>query len=115
MNKVIFADRIESAGISGGVVRLNFSVEDAEQIREKGKDPKHNFEVQLVLPLGGFGQSYRLLENLVQQVRAANAAQAPAADAPSSSPAAAGQVDSPSAEEAPSTATASRKRGSALN
>lgn len=77
-SKIVFVDRIESAGISGGVVRLNFTVEAPDQVREAGKEPVHVPQLQVVLPMMGFGQSFRLLDDLVKQVRAANNA-APAA------------------------------------
>ncbi len=110
-NKIVFVDRIESAGISAGVVRLNFSTEIPQQAREAGKEPEHSLELQLVLPIVGFAQSFRLLENLVQQVRAANNPAAAAAEAGGDAVATSG-VPATTEEPAASAASARRRPGS---
>jgi hypothetical protein len=106
-NKIVFVDRIESAGISAGVVRLNFSTEIPQQVREAGKEPEHTLELQLVLPIVGFAQSFRLLENLVQQVRAANN---PAAAAEAGGDAVATSVVPATTEESTASAASARRR-----
>lgn len=106
-NKIVFVDRIESAGISAGVVRLNFSTEIPQQVREAGKEPEHTLELQLVLPIVGFAQSFRLLENLVQQVRAANN---PAAAAEAGADAVATSVVPATTEESTASAASARRR-----
>ena len=70
--QLIFADRLESAGVSGGVVRLNFSVEVPGVAPTNPEDVKYEHSTQVVMPLAGFGLSFQVLENLVRQVKEGN-------------------------------------------
>jgi hypothetical protein len=70
--QLIFADRLESAGVSGGVVRLNFSVEVPGVAPTSPDEVKYEHSTQVVMPLAGFGLSFQVLENLVRQVKEGN-------------------------------------------
>jgi hypothetical protein len=90
--QLIFADRLESAGVSGGVVRLNFSVEVPGVARTNADEVQFEHSTQVVMPLAGFGLSFQVLENLVRQVKEGNKpkeAEGPVQDTKAVEPAAA--------------------------
>jgi len=72
MKQLIFADRLESAGVSGGVVRLNFSVEVPGVARTSADEVQYEHSTQVVMPLAGFDLSFKVLQNLVRQVKEGN-------------------------------------------
>jgi hypothetical protein len=74
---VIFADRIDSVGAGGGVVRLNLSLDTPGQMPEEGKPLPPVHIAQVVLPMGGFAQSVQLLVNLLRQMQQAGTAARP--------------------------------------
>lgn len=75
---VIFADRIESAGAGGGVIRLNLAIESPGELPAEGKAMPIEQVAQIIMPIGGAAQSVRMLTNLLRELE--RQARPPAAD-----------------------------------
>ena len=65
---VIFADRIESAGAGGGVIRLNLAIEAPGELPAEGKSLPVEHVAQIIMPINGAAQGVQMLINLLRQL-----------------------------------------------
>lgn len=67
MQNTIYADRIGSIHITGGVVRIDLMTFQPQLQAENGQ-PVFNLDARVILPLEGFIQAFQLQEGVVKQL-----------------------------------------------